>query len=339
MKAYLKRLFQGSALSREEARAAMETIMDGKATPEELAGFLGAIAARGETRHELVGCVEAMRARALPFPVQRRDLIDVCGTGGDGAETFNISTTNALLLAASGLGVVKHGNRAVSSQSGSADVLERLSIPIDESPEQLLRKVEDQGFAFLFAPQFHPAMRNVAPVRKALGVRTLFNLLGPLANPAPVKRQVIGVFEQRLVPLLAEALLDLGSEEGLVVWGEDGLDEISIAASTQVAHVSKGQIRYLHLTAEDFGLPRAKLETVRGGSSDVNARITLDIFQGKKGPQRDIVVINAAAALVVAGSARTWLEAARLAESIIDSGKALAKLQELQRTRSKEGLA
>ncbi|MBC7530122.1 MAG: anthranilate phosphoribosyltransferase [Oligoflexus sp.] len=336
MKAYLKRLFQGLPLSREEARSAMESIMEGQASPEELAGFLGAIAARGETRHELVGCVEAMRSRALLFPVKRTDLIDVCGTGGDGADTFNVSTANALLLAASGLGVVKHGNRAVSSLSGSADVLEELKIAIDGSPEQLVQNVEDFGFAFLFAPMFHPAMRNIAPIRKALGVRTIFNLLGPLANPAPVKKQVVGVFEQRLVQLIAESMLDLGTEEGLVVWGEDGLDEISIAALTQVARVHQGRVKYFKLAPEDFGLPRAPLASIKGGSSETNARIILDIFEGKKGPTRDVVVINAAAALVIAGRAKTWLEGARLAESIIDSGKALGKVKELQAQSLKE---
>lgn len=331
MKVYLKALFQGQILSREETRLAMQDIMDGKASPEELAGFLGAIAARGESRQELVGAVEAMRSRALPFPVRRKDLIDVCGTGGDGADTFNVSTTNALLLAAAGLGVVKHGNRAVSSLSGSADVLEKLDIKVTDTNENLLKTIEEKGFAFLFAPQFHPAMRNIGPVRKALGVRTIFNLLGPLANPAPVKRQVIGVFEARLVPLIAEAMQDLGTEEGLVVWGEDGLDELSIAATSRVAHLKNGTIQYFQLNPSDFGLKTASLEEIKGGSCEVNAAITLDIFKGTKGPKRDIVVMNAAAALVVSGRAKSWAEGARLAESIIDSGKALAKIKELQR--------
>jgi anthranilate phosphoribosyltransferase len=330
MKVYLKALFQGQLLSREQTRAAMQDIMDGKASPEELAGLLGAISARGESRQELVGAVEAMRSRALPFPVTRKDLIDVCGTGGDGADTFNVSTTNALLLAAAGLGVVKHGNRAVSSLSGSADVLEKLNIKVTDTNENLLKTIEEKGFAFLFAPQFHPAMRNIGPVRKALGVRTIFNLLGPLANPAPVKRQVIGVCEARLVPLIAEAMQDLGTEEGLVVWGEDGLDELSIAAASQVAHLKDGKIQYLKLDPSDFGLPKASLDAIKGGSCEVNAAITLEIFGGSKGPRRDIVVMNAAAALVIAGKAKTWADGARLAESILDSGKAMAKIKELQ---------
>ncbi|RYZ50483.1 MAG: anthranilate phosphoribosyltransferase, partial [Proteobacteria bacterium] len=251
-------------------------------------------------------------------------------TGGDGADTFNVSTTNALLLAAAGLGVVKHGNRAVSSLSGSADVLEQLKIKVTDTNENLLKTIEEKGFAFLFAPQFHPAMRNIGPVRRALGVRTIFNLLGPLANPAPVKRQVIGVFEARLVPLIAGAMQDLGTEEGLVVWGEDGLDELSIAAQSQVAHLKNGEIRHFHLNPSDFGLKPASIDEIKGGNAEVNAAITLDIFKGRKGPKRDIVVMNAAAALVVAGKAQTWAEGARLAESIIDSGKALAKIKELQ---------
>jgi len=330
MKAYLAQLFRGIPLTREDAKRAMLTIMDGQASPEEVAGFLGAIAARGETRHELVGCVEAMRSKCLPFPVKRTDLIDVCGTGGDGAETFNISTANALLLAAAGLGVVKHGNRAISSQSGSADVLENLGVPIDGEPLDLQANLEAKGFVFLFAPKFHPAMRNVSAVRKALGVRTLFNLLGPLANPAPVKRQVVGVFDPTLVGLVAESMLDLGSERGLVVWGEDGLDEISLSTTTQAAHLRDGRITHIRLTPEDFGLKRAPLVALKGGSSSVNAEIIRAIFQGEKGPRRDVVVMNAGAALVIAGHAASWTDGARLAETVIDSGAALAKLKALQ---------
>ncbi len=330
MKAFLSRLFQGQSLTRVEAREAMLMIMDGQASAEELAGFLGAIASRGETRAELVGCVEAMRMRALPFPVERKDLIDVCGTGGDGADTFNVSTTSALLLASAGLGVVKHGNRAVSSLSGSADVLEKLNITIDGSPEELIDTITRLGFVFLFAQRFHPAMQHVAGVRKALGVRTLFNLLGPLANPAPVKRQVIGVYEEKLVALVADAMLDLGTEEGLVVWGEDGIDEISISGPTRVAHLKDGSVQYHRLTPEDFGLTRAPREALKGGASEVNAMITLNIFEGEPGPRRDIVVMNAAAALVVSGIAKNWLEGARFAEHLLDSGQALAKVRDLQ---------
>ncbi len=330
MKRYLQKLFRGEALNRAEACEAMSIMMRGEAQAEELAAFLGAIAARGEAKDEIVGCVEAMRAHALPFPVKRRDLIDVCGTGGDGAETFNISTTNALVLAAAGLGVVKHGNRAVSSQSGSADVLEKLGLTITGTPDELARRVDQAGFAFLFAPAFHPAMKHIAPVRKALGLRTIFNLLGPLANPAPVQRQVIGVYARKLVPLLAEAARDLGTEHTLIVWGEDGLDELSLSAPTIVAEVKGKTIRHLTLTPEDFGLARGPLTALKGGTSETNALITKAIISGEKGAKRDIVLMNAGAALVVAGFAKTWREGAELAAQLIDTGKAQAKLLELE---------
>lgn len=328
MKHLLQKLFKGQVLTRDEAREAMNYMISGSALPEEIAGFLGAMAARGETSQELVGCVEAMRDHARPFPCVRKDLIDVCGTGGDELHTFNISTTNALLLSAAGLGVVKHGNRAVSSQSGSADVLEKLGIAIDGP--KLSETFEQEGFVFLFAPNFHPAMKNVGPVRRALGLRTLFNMLGPLANPAPVKRQVIGVFEKRLVPLLAEALKELGTEEALVVYGEDGLDEISLGGPTTAARVKTGRVEILSLTPEDFGLPSAPLTELRGGSCEENARITQSIFEGEKGSRRDIVLINASAALVVSGRAKDWKDGVRIAAEILDSGKALSKLQTLR---------
>jgi anthranilate phosphoribosyltransferase len=328
MKHILRKVFKGQILTREEAREAMDSMMEGRASPEEIAGFLGALAARGESSQEIVGCVEAMRARALPFVTQRLDLIDVCGTGGDHLDTFNISTTNALLLASLGLGVVKHGNRAVSSQSGSADVLEKLGIPI--SGDTLQRDFDAKGFVFLFAPDFHPAMKHVAAIRRALGVRTLFNVLGPLANPAPVKRQVIGVFEPRLVALMANALKELGVEDALVVCGEDGLDEVSLSQSTLAARVRKDQIELFSLTPEDFGVARAPVEALRGGLSSDNARITESVLKGEQGPRRDVVLINAGAALVVCGMAEDWRAGARLAAEAIDSGKARAKLQELQ---------
>lgn len=328
MKHLLRKLFRGQLLTREEAREAMDKMMEGTVSPEEVAGFLGAIAARGESAQELVGCVEAMREKALPFVTSRTDLIDVCGTGGDDLHTFNISTTNALLLASLGLGVVKHGNRAVSSQSGSADVLEKLGVPIGGMDRE--KQLDERGFVFLFAPDFHPAMKHVAPVRRALGVRTLFNMLGPLANPAPVKRQVIGVFEPRLVALMGEALRELGAEDALVVCGEDGLDEISLSERTLAARVRSGKVELLTLTPEDFGVKRAPVEALRGGLSEENAQITLRVLEGEKGPRRDVVLINAAAALVVSGLARDWMDGMRIASEAIDSGVASRKLRELR---------
>ncbi len=331
MKDFLKRLFQGGRLSRLEAESAMDLMMAGQASSEEIAAYLGALAARGESVEEIVGSVRSLRKHALPFPVKRSDLIDVCGTGGDGTETFNISTANALLLAAAELGVVKHGNRAVSSKSGSADVLEALGLKLDKPSDQLAADVDRFGFGFLFAPQFHPAMKHVGPTRRALGVRTLFNILGPLANPAPVKRQVIGVFAEKWLQPVAETLRELGAEEALVVWGTDGVDEVSLSGETRAVHLKNGQLRTLSLVPEDFGLPRAALDTLKGGDKETNAAIIMRILRGEEqGPPRDVVVLNAAAALCVAGRASSWLEGAKFAKDLLSSGAAAQKLAQLQ---------
>ncbi len=331
MKAFLTRLFQGFTLTASEAEAAMDLMMAGHARPEEIAAYLGALAARGETVAEIVGSVRSMRRQALPFPVKRRDLIDVCGTGGDGAETFNISTANALLLAAAGLGVVKHGNRAVSSLSGSADVLEALGLNLEKSPEQVAQSVDQSGFGFLFAPLFHPAMKHVAPTRKVLGVRTLFNLLGPLANPAPVKRQVVGVFAEKWLEPVASSLLELGTEQALVVWGSDGLDEITLSGPTHAILVKDGRQQRLLLQPEDFGIAKAPLSALKGGDKTRNAEIIIRILKGEEqGPARDIVLINAGAALCIAGLAEDWRSGAELAASVITSGASQRKLIELQ---------
>ncbi len=330
MKEYLQKLFSGNMLTQAEAEEAFNLMMRGAAGAEAIAGFLGALAARGESVAEIVGGALSLRRHALPFKTDRHDLIDVCGTGGDGAETFNISTTNALILAAGGLAVVKHGNRAVSSQSGSADVLEELGLRIDLSAERAAASLDQHGFTFLFAPSFHPAMKHVAPVRRALGVRTIFNLLGPLANPSGVKRQVIGVFAEKWLLPVAEALLALGTEEALVVWGTDGLDELSLSAPTRAIHLRGGKLIHLSLKPEDFGLSLAPLASLVGGDKKANARITLAILNGEKGPRRDIVVMNAAAAFVVAGRAADWRAGAAMACEAIDSGKARRLIEELR---------
>lgn len=330
MKAYLQKLFRSQNLTRAEAEAATSLIMRGGVSVEEVAGFLGALAGKGETVDEIVGCASTMRAEGLPLAPRRQDLIDVCGTGGDGAETFNISTCNALVLAAAGLGVCKHGNRAVSSNCGSADVLEALQIPIDLNATRAAEAIDRHGFAFLFAPLYHPAMKHVAPVRRALGVRTVFNLLGPLANPAPVKRQVLGVFDPDRVPMMAEALLKLGTEEALVVWGDGGLDELSLSGPSRVSQVKNGQIKTFELTPEDFALPRAALSALKGGDKVTNARMIEDLLRGEAGPRRDIVLMNAGAALVVAGRAKSWREGAAAAAAVIDSGRAYQTLQDLR---------
>ena len=330
MKVFLQKLMSGTSLSATEAEQALDEIMSGTAVSEQVAAFLGAIAAKFPSASEIVGAVRSLRKHAITVPIARRDLIDTCGTGGDGTHTFNISTVNALILASAGIGVSKHGNRSISSQCGSADVLEQLGIPLQHSAEGAIDSLTKHHFAFLFAPNFHPALKHVGPLRKALGVRTLFNILGPLVNPAPVKRQVIGVYDAKLLHLLAEALKELEHEEVLLVCGDDGLDEISLSAATKVAHLSHGLISYYALTPEDFGMYRAPIEEIRGGDAKTNARIIKDILSGKEqGPKRHITVINAAASLVVSGQVPNIREGVACTEELIDSGKALEKLQSL----------
>jgi anthranilate phosphoribosyltransferase len=330
VKAYLQKLFKSQNLTREEAEAATALIMQGRVSVEETAGFLGALAGKGETVDEIVGCASTLRAHALALQPKRQDLIDVCGTGGDGAETFNVSTCNALVLAAAGLGVCKHGNRAVSSRCGSADVLEALGVTIELPPDRAAAAIDACGFAFLFAPHYHPAMKHVGPVRRALGVRTVFNLLGPLANPAPVKQQVLGVFDPDLVPMMAEALQKLGTEAALVVCGEGGLDELSLSGPSRVSQLKKGRMEHFSISPEDFGLSRAPLEALKGGDKETNARIVEAILHGERSPRRDIVVMNAGAALVISGHAASWREGAQQIAAVIDSGRALQTLEKIR---------
>ncbi len=330
MKAYLQKLFHSEDLTRSEAEDAIRLIMSGEVSAEVIAGFLGALAGKGETVQEIVGCASSLRQQAVRMQPKRQDLIDVCGTGGDGAETFNISTCNALILAAAGLGVCKHGNRAVSSRCGSADVLEALGIAIDLAADRAAQAIDQHGFAFLFAPHYHPAMKHVGPVRRALGVRTIFNLLGPLLNPAPVKHQVLGVFDPHRVLMMAEALQHLGTEEALVVWGHGGLDELSLSGPSRVAHLRQGAIREFELTPQDFGVAPAALETLKGGDKELNARMIEALIQGEKGPRRDIVLMNSGAALVIAGRAKSWREGADQVAHIIDSGLAQKTLERIR---------
>jgi anthranilate phosphoribosyltransferase len=333
MKAVLAKLFEARSLERAEAREAMEQVIGGGVSPEQVGAFLGALRAKRETVDELVGFAEAMRRHARKLSTSRADLVDTCGTGGDGSHTFNISTTSAFVVAASGLGVAKHGNRAVSSSCGSAEVLEALGVPVELSPEAAGSALDGDGFAFLFAPFYHPAMKNVAPVRRALGVRTVFNLLGPLANPALVRRQVLGVFDKRWLEPLARALLALGSEEALVVHGSDGLDEITLTGPTAAAHARGGEVTLLEITPEDAGLTRARAEDLRGGDAAHNAGILLEILSGKRGPRRDAVALNAGAALFVGGLAKSLAEGARIAEEAIDKGRAMEQLERARARR------
>ena len=335
----LRRVVDGELLEREEARAAMSALLEGLASPPQIAAFLIALRVRGESLDEITGFVEGMRAAAVPLSPSRRDLVDLCGTGGDGSGTFNISTAASLVVAGAGVGVAKHGNRSASSQCGSADVLEALGLPLDLSPERAAQSIDELGYAFLFAPAYHPAMRHVGPVRRELRLRTVFNILGPMANPAGVRRQLVGVFEDELRETLSEVLAQLGSEQVWAVHGDAddtegvGLDELSIVGMTRVTSVdSKGSLDW-EILPEDAGLPQHPLESLAGGDAQANARIIVDVLDGSPGAHRDAVVLNAAAALVVAGVEDDLSRGARRAEEAIDSGAVKALLENLRRFR------
>ncbi|MBI3551303.1 MAG: anthranilate phosphoribosyltransferase [Elusimicrobia bacterium] len=327
----LKPLLEGKSLTRAQARAAMLSVMAGRATPGQIGAFLAALRVRGETSEEIVGFAQAMRERAVSVKVRRQPLLDTCGTGGDGAGTFNISTTVAFIAAGAGAAVAKHGNRSVSSRCGSADVLEALGVKTAVSPRLIARCVEEGGIGFLFAPALHPALRHAGPVRRELKTRTIFNLLGPLANPAGAPRQLMGVYAPHLVAVAAEALRELGSVEAVVVCSRDGLDEFSLGAPSVVAHVKAGKVRSYELDARSLGFARARLSALAGGSARDNAKILLRVLRGEKGPRRDVCLLNAAAALIAAGLAADWREGLERAAESIDGGRALSALETLRR--------
>ena len=329
-------------LSRTDARLLLEQILGAPAAEIELAALLGAMAARGETAEEVAGFVDAMRAAAIPLPLEpaeRARLVDTCGTGGDGSGSFNISTGAALVAAAAGATVAKHGNRAVTSSSGSADVLEELGIAVDLTPPEAAESLRRHRFAFLHAPSLHPAMRAVMPVRRALGVRTVFNLLGPLCNPAGASRQVIGVYGREQAALVAEALALLGTRHTLVVHGDAGdggsLDELSISGESHLAEVREGgSVVRRTVTPEQMGLRRGALAELAGGAPARSAAILRAIFGGEPGPRRDVVLLNAAAVLVIAELATDLRDGIDLAARTVDSGLVLQLLAELQESRS-----
>lgn len=322
----LKLVLSGKALDRGQARGAMDALINGGVTDAQAGAFLAALRVRGETVPELVGFAESMRARVIKVRPKRRPLLDTCGTGGDGLGTFNISTTVAFIAAGAGAAVAKHGNRAVSSRSGSADVLEALGVRTNVSTKLAAQCVDIAGVGFLFAPGHHPAVAKVGPIRRQLGTRTVFNLLGPLSNPAGAKRQLLGVYSTGLVKPLAEALKALGSEDAMVVSSRDGLDELSLSAPTVVARLRGGRVTLSEVTPESLGLKRRPLKALAGGDADRNAWITRAVLFGESGAPRDICVLNAAAALMVAGLARDWKDGLALAAESIDSGRAAASL-------------
>jgi len=329
IRAALSRLTAGESLSREETEDLFGQIMDGMVTETFKAALLIALRMKGEAVAEISGAAAAMRRRAIAIPHQRQGLVDTCGTGGDGRGTFNISTAAALVAAAAGVAVAKHGNRSVSSRSGSADVLSALGVRIEISPETAGRTLDRVGIAFLFAPLLHPAMREVMPVRRELGLRTIFNVLGPLTNPAGARRQVMGVYTESLVEPIGHVLHDLGAEHALVVHG-DGLDEITTTGRTRVAEVRGGEVRMLDVEPEDFGLRRARLEELAGGSPEENADAVRRVFGGETGALADVTALNAGAALYVGGLAADLHEGVRIAQATLASGAAERKLEELR---------
>lgn len=320
-------------LQRSEIESVMDEIMTGKATPAQISAFLTALRMKGETVEEITGCATIMRKYVRKVSISTPDsenLIDTCGTGGDGYHTFNISTISAFVCAGAGAKVAKHGNRAVSSMCGSADLLKELGINIEASIETVERCIQVIGVGFLFAPLLHPAMKYATPVRREIGIRTIFNILGPLTNPAGAKRQLLGVFDRRWVEPIARVLQQLGSVHSLVVCGDDGLDEVTTCTTTFVAELRDGNIKTYTIHPEDFGISQAKPEQLKGGDNIKNKNIALDILNGKNGPQRDIVVLNSACALYASGRAKDIKEGIEVAKDSIDSKCALNKLMELK---------
>ena len=337
LREFIRLAVEGVHLSREQAASALDAMLEGSAPVAQMAALLVALRIKGETPDEIAGAAQALRSRAARVEVSPDRLIDTCGTGGDGSHTFNISTTAAFVAAAGGARVAKHGNRAVSSRCGSADVLAALGVEVELSPAAVGACIEECGIGFLFAPRHHAAMRHVAPVRKDLGLRTLFNLLGPLANPAGARRQLLGVYSPQLVPVLARTLAELGCDRAFVVHGHGGLDEISTAGPTVVCEVRDGSVRQFELTPEEAGVARAPLEGLRGGDAQENAEILRGVLRGEQGPRRAATLLNAGAALAAAGLCESIREGVKLAERAIDSGAALDRLERLvQGSRSRK---
>ena len=325
----ITRLLEGHDLTRAEARDVMGVIMSGEATPAQIGGFLVALRFKGETAHEIAGCAEAMRAHVLAVKPMRDDLVDTAGTGGDNAHTFNISTAAALVAAAAGAGVAKHGNRAVTSSSGSADVLEALGFSLDLPPERIEQSIDELGFGFLFAPAHHPAMRHAAPVRRELATRTVFNVLGPLTNPAGARAQVVGVFSAELVPTIADVLAQLGARRAYVVHGAGGIDELSPAGENVVCEVVDGAVVERVIDPLDLGVARCDPAALRGGTPAENAETIRAIFSGVDGAQADAVLINAAGAIAASGHAEDLREGLETARTAVASGAAAERLDAL----------
>ena len=336
-KEYLARVVGGENLARVEAKEAMHLMMSGGVSDAQIGSFLTALKIKGETGSEITGFAETMRAHSTRISPAKTDIIDTCGTGGDLKGTFNVSTTVAFVLAGAGVTVAKHGNRGVSSACGSSDVLTALGVRVDLPPECTAQAIDEIGIGFLYAPVFHKAMKQVAKPRQELGFRTVFNLLGPLTNPANASCQLIGVYNRSLILKVADALQGLGLKRAMVVHSLDGLDEIATSAPTEVAELINGEIKSYLIDPREYGFAQAKLEDYCGGSPADNAAVVISILEGESGPKRDIVLLNAAAALLGAGRAETLQAGIAMAEVSIDKGAALAKLEALRGFQAKEG--
>ena len=327
-KGLIAKVASGALLSREESALAFDRMMSGEATPSQMGGLLMGMRVRGETVDEITGAASTMRAKMTKVAAPP-EAIDVVGTGGDGSGSYNVSTCAALIVAGAGVPVAKHGNRALSSKSGAADVLGALGVKIDLRPDEITRCIYEAGIGFMFAPAHHPATKNVAATRVELATRTIFNLLGPLSNPAGVRRQMTGVFSRQWIEPVAQVLKALGSEAAWVAHGSDGLDEITTSGPTHIAALEKGAVRTFEINPEDIGIEKAKPEMLRGGDAESNAAALKGVLKGNNGPYRDIAVLNAAAALVVAGKAKDIKEGAAIAVKSIDSGEAAGRLERL----------
>lgn len=330
----IKKLSERKNLTADEAASAMNEIMSGRATPAQIAAFLMAMRMKGETVDEITGCARVMREKVTRLNPKRRPLIDTCGTGGDGANTFNISTSAAFVVAGAGVAVAKHGNRGMSSKCGSADVLQQLGVHIEAEPAAVERCIDEVGLGFMFAPLYHGAMKYAVGPRREIGVRTIFNVLGPLANPAFAEAQVVGVYDRGLVEPLAHVLNNLGVRHAFVVCGVDGLDEVTTTSASVVAEAKDGKVSAYEFEPAEAGVERSRREDLLGGDPATNARIIEAILEGKKGPRRDIVVLNAAFALVAADRAGSVADGIEAASRSIDSGAAQEKLQRLREVSS-----
>lgn len=329
MKELLKKVVAGENLTRDEAARAMDIMLEGTASPVLVSSFLTALRMKGETVDEITGSAEMMKSKGGSVSLTSKDYIDFVGTGGDGTNTFNISTTSMFVCAAAGITVAKHGNRAASSKSGAADLLEALGVEIMLEPEQVEDCINETGLGFMMAQKFHKAMKNVAPIRKELGIRTIFNMLGPLSNPSGSTRQVIGVFDDETVPVFARVMKAMGVKNALVVHGGDGMDEITTTAKTLVNEIKDGEITEYYIDPKDYGIEYANPEDLKGGTPSENAEITRAVLAGEKGAKRDIVVLNSAAGIYIGGKAASIAEGVKIAEEMLDSGKAAEKLQQL----------